>query len=158
MNQFTDHPGQEVVYDKILELRDEYKPLRTYLFDLIDFVGEIREDDTRFITSDVKRRLAKEIVRETEALLADYHYLRAWMAEMIEIHRANVNESTNRVIKILTVISTIFPPLTFIAGVYGMNFEYMPELSWEYGYPLVMTGMAALAIGILVILRLKKWI
>ncbi|HHY55920.1 MAG TPA: hypothetical protein GYA08_10835 [Chloroflexi bacterium] len=157
-DEVTGHPGQEVVYDKILELRDEYKPLRTYLLDLIDFVGEIREDDTRFITSGVKKRLAKEIVRETEALLADYHYLRAWMAEMIEIHRANVNESTNRVIKILTVISTIFLPLTFIAGVYGMNFEYMPELAWEHGYPLVMAGMAALAIGILVILRLKKWI
>jgi magnesium transporter len=152
------YPGQEVVYDKILELRDEYKPLRAYLVDLIDFVGEIREDDTRYITSGIKKRLAKEIVRETEALLADYHYLRTWMAELIEIHRANVNESTNRVIKILTVISTIFLPLTFIAGVYGMNFEHMPELAWEWGYPLIMVGMTTLAIGILAILRIKKWI
>jgi len=152
------YPGQEVVYDKILELRDEYKPLRTYLVDLIDFVGEIREDDTRYITSGIKKRLAKEIVRETEALLADYHYLRTWMAELIEIHRANVNESTNRVIKILTVISTIFLPLTFIAGVYGMNFEHMPELAWEWGYPLIMVGMTMLAIGILAVLRVKKWI
>lgn len=152
------YPGQEVVYDKILELRDEYKPLRTYLVDLIDFVGEIREDDTRYITSGIKKRLAKEIVRETEALLADYHYLRTWMAELIEIHRANVNESTNRVIKILTVISTIFLPLTFIVGVYGMNFEHMPELAWEWGYPLIMVGMTMLAIGILAVLRVKKWI
>ena len=50
---------------------------------------------------------------------------------MIEIHRANVNESTNRVMKILTVISTIFLPLTFIVGIYGMNFADMPELEWE---------------------------
>lgn len=152
------YPGQEVVYDKILELRDEYKPLRGYLVDLIDFVGEIREEETQFITSSIKKRLAKEIVRETQALLADYHYLRTWMAELIEIHRANVNESTNRVIKILTVISTIFLPLTFIAGVYGMNFEKMPELAWDFGYPFIMFGMAVLAGGILVALRLKKWI
>ncbi len=152
------YPGHEVVYDKILELRDEYKPLRGFLVDLIDFVGEIREEQTPFITSSIKKRLAKEIVRETQALLADYHYLRSWMAELIEIHRANVNESTNRVIKILTVISTIFLPLTFIAGVYGMNFEKMPELTWDYGYPLILFGMAALAGGILVVLRRKRWI
>lgn len=152
------YPGQEIVYDKILELRDEYKPLRGYLVDLIDFVGEIREEETQFITNTIKKRLAKEIVRETQALLADYHYLRSWMAELIEIHRANVNESTNRVMKILTVISTIFLPLTFIAGVYGMNFEHMPELTWEWGYPFIMVAMAALGIGTLVVLRLKKWI
>ena len=80
------------------------------------------------------------------------------MAELIEIHRANVNESTNRVIKILTVISTIFLPLTFIAGVYGMNFQHMPELAWKWGYPLIMLGMTALAVGILTVLRIKKWI
>ena len=151
-------PGQDVAYDMILELRDEFKPMRAYLVDLIDFVGEIREEETQFITGSIKKRLAKEIVRETEALLADYHFLRSWMAELIEIHRANVNESTNRVIKILTVISTIFLPLTFIAGVYGMNFAYMPELTWTWGYPLILFGMSALAAGILVILRIKKWI
>ena len=73
----------------------------------------------------------------------------------LEIHRANVNESTNRVIKILTVISTIFLPLTFIAGVYGMNFVYMPELTWTWGYPLILFGMSVLAAGILVILRIR---
>ena len=77
---------------------------------------------------------------------------------MIEIHRANVNESTNRVMKILTVISTIFLPLTFIVGIYGMNFAHMPELEWELGYPIVMLGMALLAGGALFFMRRKKWL
>ena len=89
---------------------------------------------------------------------AGYQYLRTWSAELIEIHRANVNESTNRVMKILTVISTIFLPLTFIVGIYGMNFADMPELEWELGYPTVMLGMALLAGGALFFMRRKKWL
>jgi magnesium transporter len=77
---------------------------------------------------------------------------------LIEIHRANVNESTNRVMKILTVISTIFLPLTFVAGVYGMNFENMPELTWQYGYYGVLFLMACIAGGTLLFMRIKKWL
>jgi magnesium transporter len=60
--------------------------------------------------------------------------------------------------KALTIISTIFLPLTFIAGVYGMNFDNMPELRWEHGYPAVMLFMLLIAIGALVFMRRKKWI
>lgn len=98
------------------------------------------------------------IGRETEALMACHQYLRSWIAELIEIHRANVNESTNRVMKILTVFSTIFLPLTFVAGVYGMNFENMPELAWEYGYFAVLLLMGGIAAGALLFMRYKKWL
>lgn len=60
--------------------------------------------------------------------------------------------------KTLTIISTIFLPLTFIAGVYGMNFDHMPELAWEWGYPVVMTTMLVLAIGALLFMRNKHWL
>ncbi|MBK8047529.1 MAG: hypothetical protein IPK16_10635 [Anaerolineales bacterium] len=60
--------------------------------------------------------------------------------------------------KMLTVISTIFLPLTFIVGIYGMNFDFMPELRWEWGYPAVMLGMLGLALGALVMMRIKKWL
>jgi magnesium transporter len=64
----------------------------------------------------------------------------------------------NEIMKVLTIIATIFMPLTFIAGVYGMNFHNMPELGWGWGYPLVLLLMAAVAGGMLVFFRRKKWI
>ncbi|MFN8465097.1 MAG: CorA family divalent cation transporter [Caldilineaceae bacterium] len=151
-------PGSERVYDKILGLREEFKPLYAHLVFLSDFVGTISEEQTRFIGNGTKKRLNTTIGRETEALMAGHQYLRSWIAELIEIHRANVNESTNRVMKILTVFSTIFLPLTFIAGVYGMNFQNMPELAWEYGYYVVLLLMGCIAAGALLFMRYKKWL
>jgi magnesium transporter len=60
--------------------------------------------------------------------------------------------------KVLTIIATIFMPLTFLAGVYGMNFKHMPELDWPWGYPLVLMLMAIVAILMLTLFRRKKWL
>jgi magnesium transporter len=64
----------------------------------------------------------------------------------------------NEIMKVLTIIGTIFIPLTFIAGIYGMNFEYMPELTVWYGYPVAMAAMAIIAGALLVYFRRKDWI
>jgi magnesium transporter len=64
----------------------------------------------------------------------------------------------NAVMKVLTIIATIFIPLTFIAGVYGMNFKDMPELSWKWGYPIVLLIMAAVAAAMLIYFKRKKWL
>jgi magnesium transporter len=151
------HPAQEYVYDKILELREEVKPIYDHLDQLDDFVDTLREEETRFINRITKKYFTKTLSRETKDLFEDYQYLRAWITELIEIHRANVNENTNRVIQLLTIISTIFLPLSFIAGVYGMNFEYMPELQWPWAYPTVLAVMAGLAAAALIYMRRKKW-
>jgi magnesium transporter len=62
------------------------------------------------------------------------------------------------VMKVLTIIATVFMPLTFLAGVYGMNFKHMPELEWPWGYPLILILMAAIAVFMLVLFRRKKWL
>lgn len=152
------HPGRDVGYERALELREEYAPLYSYLVDLNDFVKAVRDDETRFVGAEAKRLFSRTLSREVEALLVDQQHLRSWLAELIEIHRANVNDSTNRVMKTLTVISTIFLPLTFIAGVYGMNFVHMPELKWAWAYPAVMAFMLALAVGALAYMRSKRWL
>jgi len=64
----------------------------------------------------------------------------------------------NAVMKVLTIIATIFIPLTFIAGVYGMNFRYMPELERHWGYPLVLLVMGIVAIVMLIYFRRKRWL
>jgi magnesium transporter len=64
----------------------------------------------------------------------------------------------NEVMKVLTIIATIFIPLTLIAGIYGMNFRYMPELEWPWGYPMVWLVMLGIAVVMLVYFRKKRWL
>jgi magnesium transporter len=64
----------------------------------------------------------------------------------------------NEIVKLLTIISTIFIPLTFIAGVYGMNFRHMPELEWQWGYFSVLGVMLVAALGMLAFFRRKHWL
>ncbi len=77
---------------------------------------------------------------------------------MLDIYLSSISYRLNEVMKVLTIISTLFIPLTFIAGVYGMNFEYMPELKWEYGYYGIWSIMGAIILGMLRYFRVKKWI
>lgn len=68
-----------------------------------------------------------------------------------------MSNKMNEVMKVLTVISTIFIPITFIAGLYGMNFQYMPELTQHWGYPITLIVMASLVISMLIYFKIKKW-
>jgi magnesium transporter len=83
---------------------------------------------------------------------------REMLAGMIDIYLSSISNRMNEVMKVLTVIATIFMPLTFIAGVYGMNFKNMPELEWRWGYPAVLLVMATVATYMLFYFRRKKWI
>lgn len=83
---------------------------------------------------------------------------RDMLSGMLDIYLSSVSNRMSEVMKMLTIISTIFIPLTFIAGVYGMNFEHMPELSWEYGYPLVLALMLAISLFMVRYFRNKGWL
>lgn len=78
--------------------------------------------------------------------------------DILQIYTANVNLQTNRIITFLTLFTSIFIPLTFIVGVYGMNFKHMPELDWVYGYPLVWAINLLIAIGMVIFFKSKKWL
>jgi magnesium transporter len=77
---------------------------------------------------------------------------------MIDIYLSSVSQKLNEVMKVLTIIGTIFIPLTFITGIYGMNFIYMPELSHPVAYPMVLGAMAVIAITMLIYFRKKRWL
>jgi magnesium transporter len=83
---------------------------------------------------------------------------REMLTGMMDLYLSSISNRMNEIMKVLTVIATIFMPLTFIAGLYGMNFKYMPELEWHWGYPAVLLVMAIVAIYMLVYFRRKKWI
>jgi magnesium transporter len=76
----------------------------------------------------------------------------------MEVHLSSISNRLNEVMRVLTVISTIFIPLTFLVGVYGMNFDHMPELHWRWAYPVLWALMIALAVWMFAIFRRRGWI
>jgi len=84
--------------------------------------------------------------------------LREMVSASLDIYLSSISYRLNAVMKVLMIITTIFMPLTFIVGIYGMNFEHMPELKWEWGYPLVVGVMVMIAIAMLGFCIRKKWI
>jgi len=84
--------------------------------------------------------------------------LREMVSASLDIYLSSVSYRLNAVMRVLTVITTIFMPLSFIAGIYGMNFEHMPELKWVWGYPMALGIMAVVAAIMLIGFRLKNWL
>jgi len=77
---------------------------------------------------------------------------------ILDVYLSSVSNKMNEVMKVLTIIATIFIPLTFIAGIYGMNFEFMPELKFHWAYPTLWLVMVAVFFSMLIYFRRKKWL
>jgi len=104
------------------------------------------------------RTYLKDIYDHTIEVIETVETYRDVTAGMLEIQLTLITNRLNEVMKVLTVIATIFIPLTFITGVYGMNFRHMPELDWPWAYPAALAGMAGLGIGLFLFFRRKKWL
>jgi magnesium transporter len=80
------------------------------------------------------------------------------LSGLLDVYLSSVSNRMNEIMKVLTIISTIFIPLTFLAGIYGMNFSNMPELGWRWGYFALLGVMAVLALLMLLFFKRKKWL
>jgi magnesium transporter len=115
------------------------------------------------------RELLPPIQKSTRPFLRDVHDHTIQVIEILEsfqeivsgimdIYLTSISNRMNNVMKVLTIIATIFIPLTFIAGVYGMNFQHMPELAWRWGYPAVLGIMVLVFVGMLIFFKHRKWL
>jgi magnesium transporter len=77
---------------------------------------------------------------------------------LMEVYLSSISNRTNEIMKFLTIISAIFIPLTLVAGIYGMNFEHLPELKWRLGYPLALGFMLVLALAMLLYFKARGWL
>lgn len=149
--------GREEVYRDILQAREGIKPWNDPLLQLEDFLEYIKDAESKFISDTVIKYFTKSLLREVEMLLSSYDRLRYMLKEVMDLHMGNVERKTGRVNQLLTVIATIFLPITFIASIYGMNFEYMPELEQPWGYPAVLILMASVALGLIIFMKRRRW-
>lgn len=135
---------------ELLFLRKGVWPLREVINSIERSSSPALRDPTKVFFRDVYDHVIQ--------ILDSIETLREMTTGMLDIYLSSTSYRLNAVMKVLTIIATIFMPLTFIVGVYGMNFDYMPELHWHWGYPLVLVGMVAIAIGMLIYFKRKKWL
>lgn len=143
--------------NKIYELKNKLTSTRKYLFPLKTAIAEFFSFEPTSIEHD-NYKFFNDCKDHINELLEYYHYFGELTNNLISLNENNLNNNTNRIMKVLTIIATIFIPLTFIAGIYGMNFKFMPELEWNYGYYFALSIMVLIGILILLIMKRKKWI
>ena len=100
------------------------------------------------------RDVSDHVMRITESIES----YRDILSGLLDIYISSVSNKMNEVMKVLTVFASIFIPLTFLAGIYGMNFEYMPELKWKWAYPALWMVFVTVTIGLLIYFKKKKWL
>ena len=138
-------------------LRRDLSTMRRLTWPMRDLLSQLTRLDSPLWSDDV-RPFVRDVYDHAIQVIDLVESQRDIVNGLMDLLMSALSQRMNEVMKVLTVIGTIFLPLTFVAGIYGMNFERMPELGWRYGYPATMLGMALLAIGLLIYFRRNDWI
>jgi magnesium transporter len=139
------------------QLKREMIFLRKAVWPLREVVGSLERGESSLIKESTNIYL-RDIYDHTIQVIDNVETFRDMLSGMMDIYLSSISNRMNEVMKVLTIISTLFIPLTFIVGLYGMNFKYMPELEWPWGYPLVLALMLAVTVFMLFYFRRKRWI
>lgn len=154
-DELIERPGKTTV-ERLYELKRELLLLHRSVWPVREVVGALMRRDSSLIEEATVPYL-RDVYDHTVQAIDTIEIYREMLSEMIGIYLSSASNRLNAIMKVLTIIATIFMPLTFIAGVYGMNFRHMPELEWAYGYPLALLVMAAIGIAMFVYFRRKDW-
>ncbi len=148
---------QENIIKEIYELKREILFLRKVITPLRELAMKMEHSESELITEKTDIFL-RDLYDHSIQVLETVETYREMVSGLIELYLSSLSNKMNQVMRVLTTMSTIFIPLTFIAGVYGMNFEYMPELKMKYGYFIVIGLMLIIGIGMVRYFKKKKWL
>lgn len=137
-------------------LRHEVSAMRKSVWPLREAVRSLERSESGLIKKSTLIFL-RDVYDHAVQVIENIEMLRDTIAGMLDLYMTSISNRMNEVMKVLTVISTIFIPLTFISGVYGMNFHYMPELTWRYGYFITLGLMLLIVIIMVLYFRRKHW-
>lgn len=159
--QLLEDPDEDLL-EQIHKLRREIIFFRKSVWPLRDAINSAIRDESKFINEDTKIYL-RDVYDHMIQIIDNIENYRDTILGLHDMYMSQVSNRMNEVMKVLTIIATIFIPLTFIAGIYGMNFNpetspyNMPELSWYWGYPVVMGVMGIIAVIMIFYFRRKGW-
>ncbi|MTI20342.1 magnesium/cobalt transporter CorA [Fulvivirga sp. RKSG066] len=142
---------------KIQALKKELIFLRKSVYPLREAISKISKDEYDFVNKETVRFFS-DVYDHTIHIIETFETYRDLTTGLMDMYMTSISNKMNEVMKVLTIIATIFIPLTFIAGIYGMNFQYMPELTWKYGYFYALGAMGIIFIGMLFYFKKKKWL
>jgi len=155
-DELVKNPTPEVLHT-IHRLKRELIFLRKSVWPLREVISRLERWDSPLIDKSIDIYL-RDVYDHTIQVIDALETFRDMLSGMLDIYLSSVSNRMNEVMKVLTIIATIFIPLTLIAGIYGMNFRYMPELESSWGYPMVYIIMLAIGAVMLVYFRRKKWL
>jgi magnesium transporter len=141
----------------IHQLKREMVFLRKSTWPLREVIGALERGESPLIQETTGVYL-RDVYDHTIQVIDAVETYRDILSGMLDIYLSSVSNRMNEVMKVLTIIATVFIPLTFVAGVYGMNFQHMPELAWPWAYPLLWVVMVVIAAAMVVYFRRKKWL
>jgi magnesium transporter len=141
----------------IHDLKREMIFLRKSVWPLREVINRLERSESALINKSTFVYL-RDVYDHTIQVMDAVETFRDMLSGMLDIYLSSVSNRMNEVMKVLTVIATIFIPLTFVAGIYGMNFRYMPELEQAWSYPTILILMLIVAMLMVVYFRRKKWI
>lgn len=143
--------------NRIQKAKRELALLRKTIWPVREVINHLRRIDSPLV-SETTKAYTHDVYDHTIQVIETVESFREFTSGMLDIYLSTINQKMNEIMKVLTIVATIFVPLTFISSLYGMNFEYMPELHHPLGYPLVLSMMAAVSVFMLFIFHRKKWI
>lgn len=150
------NPEKEDFY-KILSLKKELTKMKKSLLPLREIISKLKDADTReHLGEDIEIYL-KDLQDHITLVCENVETLVSNGNELLQLYHSTISTKLNEVMKVLTLISTIFIPITFLTGLYGMNFSYIPELSWHYGYFALLGIMVLICIFTIFYFKKKKW-
>lgn len=155
-DEVYENPSPDVA-QKIQSLKKEVLKVRRCIYPVKELIGRLIDSESTLISKDTKPFL-RDVLDHSIEINESLQIYREMSVSLMEMYMSNMSNKMNEVMKVLTIMASIFIPLTFIAGVYGMNFDHMPELDWKYGYLMVWSIMIVLFVGMLVYFKRKKWL
>lgn len=154
--QLVKDPTEQTIR-QIHLLKREMIILRKSVWPLREVISGLQRTESRLIEKSTSFYL-RDVYDHTIQIMDTIESSRDMISGMVDLYLSSLSNKMNSVMKVLTIIATIFIPLTFIAGVYGMNFRYMPETDCRWGYPAAWLVMIIVAVVMLIYFRKKKWI
>lgn len=147
----------ETALRDIYAVKRELLYIRRAIWPLREVASSLTRGEIAFIDHNARVYLG-DLYDHVVEVIEMLEMFRDMASGLVEIYLSSTNNRINSVMKALAMVATIFMPLTFISSIYGMNFKYMPELEWHYGYPMVLAVMAVLTIGMIKLFKNKDWL
>ncbi len=154
--ELVTNPSKDTLH-KIHRLKREMIFMRKAVWPLREVISTLQRGDSPLIKNTTAVYL-RDVYDHTIQVIDTIETSREMLSGMLDIYLSSISNRMNEIIKFLTIIGTIFIPLTFVVGIYGMNFEFMPEIKWRYGYFAVMSFMFAIGVLMLFYFKKKKWL